>query len=76
MDWHDARLLWPSAMYMTSEAVKAVCLAVSCPVLAVQALDGWPPVVKASREERETKVREAVGSGGSGREGGGSRSLR
>ncbi len=63
---HDARLLWPSAMYMTAEAVAAVCRAVACPVLAVQALDGWPPVVNGSKEECDEKVREAVRRFGEG----------
>eukprot|EP00545_Synedropsis_sp_CCMP1620_P000890 CAMPEP_0119006482 /NCGR_PEP_ID=MMETSP1176-20130426/2317_1 /TAXON_ID=265551 /ORGANISM="Synedropsis recta cf, Strain CCMP1620" /LENGTH=305 /DNA_ID=CAMNT_0006958395 /DNA_START=66 /DNA_END=979 /DNA_ORIENTATION=- len=39
---HDVRLQWPSLLYMTTEQVEAMQVAVQCPTYLMLAEDGWP----------------------------------
>ena len=39
---HDARLMWPSLLYMTPDQVEALQRAIQCPTCLLLAEDGWP----------------------------------
>lgn len=39
---HDARLMWPSLLYMTHDQVASLQRAIQCPTCLLLAEDGWP----------------------------------